>query len=124
MKKLIMLFALLFSVGAYATSIKIDVGQEPEVYKVTLSSVAGTAIVSPTRDRVDGLWKNYGGYVIFIGTVSATEHGVTHSNILNGLPHGASSYFNLGGMYSGSWYGTCEPGVASCEIRYAGTKGK
>ena len=126
MKKRLSMLAGFFVMGlagyAWATGgTAIDVGNGGATYSVTLSSIAGTVFYSPALvpQVKSGSCKNYGSNIVFVATNTTTQHQATHWNILNGLPLGASDYFNLGGRFGGKWAGTCEIGVASCVMRCA-----
>ena len=117
-----LLTAILILVGApafadYDNKSASDRGTYVDVARVTGSSTAGTAFLSVNVKRMDGLLFNNTASAIWIGTVTASEFAVTHSNILNGTPVLASTTFSLGGSMSGALYFTCNGGVVTCEVR-------
>ena len=115
---LVLAFAFCTPAGAdHDNTAASDKGTYIQVAKVSGSSTAGTAFFSANIGRMDGLVFNNTATTVFIGTVTASEHGSTHSNILNGTPILSSSSFSLGGLMSGPIYFTCSSTVASCEVR-------
>ena len=101
-------------------AMRIERGQYPAMRKVTGSSVAGTAFFDADMKRPDGLCVNNTGTTVWIGTVSATQRGDStflHDNINFGAPLTATATFSLDGSFTGLWYFTCGPTVATCEMR-------
>lgn len=96
-----------------------EIGRTPFVSRVTGSSVAGTSFFSDSVSRPDGTAFNNTSSTIWVGTVTATQDRVTHSNIGQGYPVLSSGTFPLDGSFTGSWYFTCDAGVSACEIRTA-----
>lgn len=99
---------------------RVEQGSYSEMYKYTGSSVAGTAFISATTKRPDGSCRNNTGTEVWIGTVPATQRGSAsflHDNINFGNFLKSSETFSLGGSFTGDWYFTCAPGVATCEVR-------
>ena len=109
--------------GARADSefkVTIDRGSYIQVASVTGSSIAGTAIMTADPKRTYAILStNTGGSggAVFIGTVAATQHGATHTNITNGFPVASTSTFTLDGAMTDTAYFTCATGVATCQIR-------
>lgn len=101
-------------------AVRQEIGSYGQMFKYTGSSVAGTAMFAATVKRPDGSCVNNTGTEIWIGTVSATQRGgaaFLHDNINAGYPVKSTQTFNLGGSFTGDWYFTCAPTVASCEVR-------
>lgn len=96
---------------------RIERGSYGDVRKVSVSSVAGTALWDASVKRPDSLCKNYSGSTLFIGTVTTTQDNTVHSNILNGFPVAASDTFKLDGSFTGVLYGTADVEVASIDVR-------
>lgn len=97
-----------------------EIGSYGAMRKVAGSSIAGTAFFSETVKRPDGLCVNNTATEVWIGTVSATQRGSAsflHDNINFGLPLTSTQSFRLDGSFTGAFYFTCAPGVASCEMR-------
>ena len=122
------LIGLAFSVNEHAAmadtghegATRIEQGSYPQMFAYTGSSVAGTAFISATTKRPDGSCRNNTGTEVWIGTVSATQRGSAsflHDNINFGNFLKASETFTLGGSFTGAWYFTCAPTVATCEMR-------
>lgn len=101
--------------------VTLDKGSYIQVASVTGSSVAGTAIMTANPKRVYVIMStlnNTGlGTTVFVGTVTATQNGVTHSNITNGLQVASSSTFILDGAMTDTAYFTCPIGIGSCVVR-------
>lgn len=101
-------------------AVRIEQGSYPNMFKYTGSSVAGTAFISATVKRPDGVCRNNTASEVWIGSVSATQRGdgsFLHDNINFGQFLKASETWTLGGSFTGAWYFTCAPTVATCEIR-------
>lgn len=99
---------------------RVEQGSYGEMFKYTGSSIAGTAFISATTKRPDGACRNNTATEVWIGTVSATQRGSAsflHDNINFGNFLKSSETFALNGSFTGAWYFTCAPGVASCEVR-------
>lgn len=99
---------------------RVEQGSYGAMYRYSGSSIAGTAFINPTTKRPDGVCRNNTGTEVWVGTVSATQRGSAsflHDNINFGQFVKASETFTLGGSFTGAWYFTCAPGVASCEMR-------
>lgn len=97
--------------------VAIDRGTYVETASVSGSSVAGTAFFSAATKRMDGLMFNNTGTTVWIGTTTATQHGVEHSNITIGIPVLASATFSLDGVLTGELSFTCAVGVTACNVR-------
>lgn len=101
-------------------AVRIEQGSYGQMFKYSGSSIAGTAFVSDTVKRPDGMCRNNTATEVWIGTVSATQRGSAsflHDNINFGQFLKSSETFTLGGSFTGSWYFTCAPGISSCEVR-------
>lgn len=94
-----------------------DRGTYIEPTKVAGSSVTGTAFISANVKRMDGLLFNNTATPVWVSTVSATQHGVEHSNITNGMPVLSSGTYRLDGIMSDALYFTCNVGATTCEVR-------
>ena len=94
-----------------------EVGSFLDARRVTLSSTTGTALFPASTKRPDGTCRAMGGYVIWVGTVSATVNGTSHTNITEGFPVYSSETFKLDGSLSGVVYGTADTGVSSVDVR-------
>ena len=96
---------------------RIERGSYNNVRLVSGSSASGTEFFAASTKRPDGICRNNSGSTVWIGTVTASQHATTHSNILYGFPILSTETFKLDGSNTGAWYFTCNTGVASCEFR-------
>lgn len=120
MKYLIALFLSVLAVPSFAdhdVKSASDRGTFVGTFKVSGSSVAGTAFVADDPYRMDAVYFNNTSSTIWIGTTTVTENNKAHSNILMGFPVMSSQTFKLDGMMTGSIAFTCNSGVSSCEVR-------
>ena len=130
MRDIKLLFLVIVSViclGLLSDGINADTGSEGAVRKeqgsyasmniLTLSSFTGTTVIAASTLRPDAILFNNTGSTIWIGTVTATVSGVTHSNVIAGIPVLASATLRLDGSFTGALGGNCNAGVATCEIR-------
>ena len=120
MKLTLFLIGLFLATPARAdhdTKVAKDVGSYVQTASVTGSSFTGTAFISANAKRMDGVLFNNTGSEIWIGTTTATQDMVMHSNINIGIPVLASATFSLGGVMSDALYFTCGNTVATCNVR-------
>lgn len=117
---------LLFSLAEYRPAVadtgregatRKEIGSYMDIASVNGSSVAGTALFAASVSRPDGAYFNNTASVIWLGTTTATQDGVVHSNIANGFPVLSSATFSLDGSMSGTLSFTCNAGIATCNIR-------
>ena len=114
------LLSLMFATTARAdhdNTSAIDKGTYIDIARVSGSSTAGTAFPSNSAKMMDGIYFNNTANTIWIGTTTASQHMVQHSNITNGFPVLSSATFSFNGKFTGAAWFTCGVGIATCEVR-------
>lgn len=94
-----------------------EVGTYIETAVVSGSSFTGTAFISATKSRPDGVYFNNTASTVWIGTTSATQNMTAHDNVKIGFPVLSSATFRLDGSMTGDLYFTCGPTISACEMR-------
>lgn len=101
----------------YEGAVRTERGSYGQVFKITGSSIAGTAFFSNSVKRADGTAFNNTSSTVWIGTITTTQQNRIHDNIEEGFPVLSSGTFPLDGNFTGTLYFTCDVSVASCEMR-------
>ena len=101
----------------YDQKAALDRGTYIQTYSYSGSSNTGTAFLSANVKRMDAVLFNNSSDTIWLGTTTATQSMVMHSNINIGIPVLSSATFSLDGLMSGELYFTCGNTVATCQVR-------
>lgn len=95
---------------------RVEIGSYIETAVVAGTSVTGTAFITASVKRPDGVYFNNTSTTIWIGTTTATAQ-TNHSNTTIGFPVLSSATFRLSGSMTGTLAFTCSNGTGACEIR-------
>lgn len=116
----------LFLIGLFLASpamadhdqkVALDRGSYVETTSYSGSSFTGTAFLAVATKRMDAVLFNNSANEIWLGTTTATQNMVMHSNINRGIPVLSSATFSLDGVMSDALYFTCGNTVATCQVR-------